>query len=213
MKIYLTRHSKTIWNKEKRLQGRKDSCLLEEGIENAYALKSYLDDNHMRFDYIYSSPIIRAYKTAQILFDNQHIIKDDRLMEMNFGDFEGRKIADILKTDYQLYSDLWDCPERFTKIPHGESYDDVIKRVNSFLHDLESLDKDASIFIVTHGMYFIVLLATMLHLDKKDYVKINQQVVEGCSLTLVEYDGDYQLKSYNQCDFLPHVTKNNTFKK
>ena len=54
-------------------------------------------------------------------------------------------------------------------------------------------------------MFFIVLLACMFHLDKKDYVTINQKVVEGCSLTLVEYDGDYTLKFYNQHDYLPHV--------
>ena len=41
MKIYLTRHSKTAWNQEKRLQGRCDSPLTQEGEENAKALKDY----------------------------------------------------------------------------------------------------------------------------------------------------------------------------
>lgn len=213
MKIYLTRHSKTIWNQEKRLQGRKDSPLLKEGIENAYALKKFLLEKNMHFDYIYSSPILRAYKTAEIIFGNASLIKDDRLMEMNFGDFEGRKISDILETDYDIYHCLWDCPEQFTRIPHGESYDEVIARAQSFLDDLKTLDQNASVFIVTHGMFFIVLLALMLHLDKKDYTQINQQVVEGCSLTLVDYQNDFQLEFYNQCNYLPYVTKNNSFKK
>ena len=42
MKIYLTRHSKTAWNQEKRLQGRCDSPLTQEGEENAKALKDYI---------------------------------------------------------------------------------------------------------------------------------------------------------------------------
>lgn len=205
MKIYLTRHSKTIWNEEKRLQGRCDSPLSLDGIENAKALKKYLEESQMQFDYIYSSPILRAYHTATLLFDEKEIIKDDRLMEMNFGVLEGRKISDILQTDYELYHNLWYHPEKFTRIPEGESYDDVIFRAQSFLDDLKKLDQKSSVFIVTHGMFFIILLAIMLHLEKKDFVKINQKVVEGCSLTLIEYQDDYQLISYNQHDFLPHV--------
>ena len=187
MKIYLTRHSKTLWNQEKRLQGRLDSPLTQEGIENAQALKKYLHDSHLKFDYIYTSPILRAYHTASLLFDENKLIQDERLMEMNFGDFEGRKIADIHLTDH-------------------ESYDDVIARVNSFLNDLTKLPSQSQVLIVTHGMYFIIMLAVMLHLERKDFIRINQKVVEGCSLTCVEYDGqDYHVLSYNQHDYLPHV--------
>ena len=53
MKIYLTRHSKTAWNQEKRLQGRCDSPLTQEGEENAKALKDYIQT--IPFDCIYSS--------------------------------------------------------------------------------------------------------------------------------------------------------------
>lgn len=206
MKIYLTRHSKTVWNQEKRLQGRCDSPLTPEGIENAKALKHYLDQSQLSFDYIYSSPIQRAYQTALLLFDKSQIIQDDNLVEMNFGVFEGRRIADILKTDGELYNHLWHHPEQFTRIPEGESYDEVIKRAQYFLNQLKQLDGNSNVLVVTHGMYFIVLLATMLGLDRKDYVRINQKVVEGCSLTLVEEtNGHYELIKYNQCDYLPHI--------
>lgn len=213
MKIYLTRHSKTVWNQEKRLQGRCDSPLTPEGIENANALKKYLNESHLHFDYIYSSPITRAFQTASLLFEKNKIIQDQRLVEMNFGIFEGRKIPDILKTDYELYHNLWHHPELFTCIPQGESYDEVVLRVQSFLDDLSNLEKDSSVFIVTHGMYFIVLLATMLGLERKDFIKINQKVVEGCSLTIVEASKNkYQLLMYNDTHYLPHVA-NTSFSK
>lgn len=206
MKIYLTRHSKTVWNQEKRLQGRCDSPLTPEGIENAKALKHYLDQSQLNFDHIYSSPIQRAYQTATLLFDESQIVQDENLVEMNFGIFEGRKISDILKTDGELYNQLWHHPEEFTRIPQGESYDEVRSRAQCFLNQLKQQDKDSTILVVTHGMYFIVLLATMLGLDKKDYIRINQKVVEGCSLTLVEeVNGSYELIKYNQCDYLPYV--------
>lgn len=207
IKIYLTRHSKTEWNQEKRLQGHCDSPLTQEGIENAKALKNYLKQLDLHFDAIYSSPIKRAYHTAYILFPDEYIIQDIRLMEMNFGDFEGRKIEDILKDDKELYDNLWNHPEKFTRIPNGESYNGVIVRAQSFLAELENLPQGSTVMIVTHGMFFIVLLACMLGLDKKDWIQINQKVVEGCSLTFVEYENKFVLKDYNLCHFLPYISQ------
>lgn len=208
MKIYLTRHSKTLWNEEKRLQGRKDSPLTAEGIENAYALKEHLKSFH--FDYIYSSPIYRAFHSASILFDKE-IIKDDRLMEMDFGDFEGKYISELLTEE--LYQDLWHNPGKFTKIQNGESYEDVIMRAQLFIDDLKTLDDDVNVIIVTHGMFFIVLLATMLGYSKKDFIKFNQNVVLGCSLTCVSYkNNEFKLEYYNDISFLPHV-KQESFNK
>lgn len=208
MYIYLTRHSKTVWNQEKRLQGHQDSPLTKEGIENAKALKKYIQDHQIHFDYIFSSPIQRAYQTALLIDD--HIIQDDRLKEMNFGIFEGQKISELIVREDHLYNDLWHHPDIFTAIPNGESYDEVIERAQSFLDDLKKYDKDSHILIVTHGMFFIIVLALMIGLDKKDFTKINQRVVEGCSLTLVqEKDNNYHIVYYNQCEFLPYISNIN----
>ena len=63
--IYLTRHGQTLWNIEKRLQGRDNSPLTEEGIERAAELRDRIKDIHI--DIIYSSPIERALTTANII--------------------------------------------------------------------------------------------------------------------------------------------------
>lgn len=63
MKIYITRHSKTLWNQEKRLQGWQDSPLTDEGVEDAKLLKQRLQS--LKIDYCYSSPIGRAKKLAK----------------------------------------------------------------------------------------------------------------------------------------------------
>ena len=208
MKIYITRHSKTKWNEEKRLQGRKDSPLTDVGKDNAIALKKYLET--FSFDYIYSSPIDRAYHTTQILFDNQ-IIKDDRLMEMNFGDFEGRCISELLNE--KLYHDLWHNPGEFTRINNGESYEEVIERAKSFIHDLTLLPDESNVMIVTHGMFFIVLLSTMLGYKKSEFTILNQNVVLGCSLTCVGFENNqFNLEFYNDTSFLKYV-KNEVFNK
>lgn len=203
MKIYLTRHSQTLWNQEKRLQGRLDSPLTKQGKDNAKALYAYINDK--RFDAIYSSPILRAYQTAQIIFPHQTIIQEPLLMEMNFGDFEGCFISKL--ANEKLYYQLWHEPENFTCIPHGESYEEVMSRADQFIQQIKKHNVQDCIFVITHGMFFIVLLARMLGYKKKDFTKLNQKVVEGCSLTCVNYEnGEFTLEFYNECSYLPYIS-------
>ena len=93
MKIYITRHSLTAWNEEKRLQGWKDSPLTKQGKEDALKLGEYMKTIHI--DQVYSSPLLRAKSTARLIFKNENIIEDSRLKEMNFGDYEGEYIQDL----------------------------------------------------------------------------------------------------------------------
>ena len=72
MKIYITRHSLTTWNEEKRLQGWKNSDLTKQGLEDAKRLGNYL--KNQSFDGIYSSPLKRAKETAQLIFPNNKVI-------------------------------------------------------------------------------------------------------------------------------------------
>lgn len=89
MILYVIRHGETKWNVERRLQGRSDVELNEYGIYLAKVTAEALKD--VNFDVIYSSPLIRAYKTAEIIKGdrNINIITDDRLKEMSFGIYEG----------------------------------------------------------------------------------------------------------------------------
>ena len=73
MKIYVTRHSLTLWNEEKRLQGWKDSPLTKQGINDAEKLGEYIKD--YQIDQIYSSPIERAYQTSLHIFPNKYLPK------------------------------------------------------------------------------------------------------------------------------------------
>ena len=130
MKIFITRHSKTLWNQEKKLQGWKDSPLTKEGINDALLLKKRIKD--ISIDYCYSSRINRAKQTSEILFD--HVILDDRLKEMNFGIYEGKNIAELLNDEQ--YDDLWNHPDDDTRLPGGESYKEVQKRLLDFIDEI-----------------------------------------------------------------------------
>ena len=87
--LYIMRHGKTEWNQQHKLQGRTDIPLNDEGRKMAEAAHTeYLD---VHFDVCYTSPLIRAKETAEIVLRDRNvpIITDDRLVEMSFGCYEG----------------------------------------------------------------------------------------------------------------------------
>ncbi|MBP5726927.1 MAG: histidine phosphatase family protein, partial [Clostridia bacterium] len=87
--LYIIRHGKTDWNVRHKMQGRTDIPLNEEGRQMAEAAREEYRDIH--FDICFSSPLIRAKETAEILLRDRNIpiLTDDRLLEMSFGRFEG----------------------------------------------------------------------------------------------------------------------------
>ena len=65
MELYIVRHGETLWNREKRLQGREDIELSENGRKVARLTGEALMDT--RIDKIFSSPLKRAYETACLI--------------------------------------------------------------------------------------------------------------------------------------------------
>lgn len=149
--IYLTRHGKTVWNLEKRLQGFGDSKLTEEGINQAKELSERIKD--MDIDAIYASPIKRAYETANIIKGEKDIdlIVDDRLKEINFGEYEGSTEEELLKEGRGKEIAAIFGGQMNVKAPAGESLSDLYERVKEFLEEILIKQEGKSILIVTHG--------------------------------------------------------------
>ena len=106
--LYIIRHGQTDWNVEHKLQGRTDIPLNENGRKMAVeAHEKYKD---IKIDICYSSPLSRAYETAQTVLEgrNVQIIRDDRLMEMSFGKYEGLK--DVLNMPEHSVYKLFNNP-------------------------------------------------------------------------------------------------------
>lgn len=103
--LYLIRHGETKWNKLGKFQGSKDISLSEDGISQARYLAKRLDGN---FDYIYTSPLIRAKKTAEIISEKSKVVPIifPDMREINYGDWEGLTISEI-KSSYSNEFKLW----------------------------------------------------------------------------------------------------------
>lgn len=192
MKIYITRHSLTQWNEEKRLQGWQDSPLTEQGQQDAKKLGEFV--KNIPIDHIYSSPIERAYQTARLAFPEREIIKDERLKEMNFGDYEGMLITSLRQN--KEYHDLWYHPEPERCLQNGETYQHIVDRLRDFIEEKYHQDPQQTIFVTIHGMLFTILHGIVLNLPIQRFHEINQEIVRGCSLSLVEYDGQSFVVDY-----------------
>lgn len=149
MHLYLVRHGQTDWNIKKQSQGVADIELNATGIAQAEELAQEIQRRGLKFDFIYSSPLRRAKKTAEIITGNRKdIIFDDRLIERDYGELEG-KVVDwgALGVD-----DL--SIRQNTNIYNIEPIRTVLSRAESFLADLKSRythQPDAQILIVAHG--------------------------------------------------------------
>ena len=97
MKIYLIRHGETALNAKGVMQGRLDEPLNENGRNLAVLTGRGM--RGIRFDACISSPLSRAVETAELVLresGNRLPIRfDERLLEMDFGDIEARKISEM----------------------------------------------------------------------------------------------------------------------
>lgn len=138
--IYIVRHGQTVYNVVGRYGGRIDVPLNENGINQAYELRDLL--KNIKFDYVFSSPLKRALETAEIICNND-IIKDDRLIERNNGDLEGK-----LKTEIDEFPDFNDPNETRYNI---ENIVDFRNRIYDFFNEIKNQYRGKDVLVVTHA--------------------------------------------------------------
>jgi len=139
--IYVVRHGQTDWNSIGRMQGSTDIPLNDAGVEQAKNAAKELAS--IKFDAVFSSPLKRARKTCEIIWDGK-INFDDRLKERHYGDFEGQEYASIPREE------LWDIKKNLT-IGGIEKLSDLEKRVFSFFDDILKKHSGETILVVCHA--------------------------------------------------------------
>lgn len=127
-----------------------DSSLAPEGLRQAQKLAERLKDE--KIDAIYCSPMKRCQQTAEPIakiLDQKPII-DDRLKEVEWGDFDGKSAEEVRVAVEKLPKDYLDTYQYDFHRFNGESYKDVEKRIYDFLSDLSS-QTYKRVLVVTHG--------------------------------------------------------------
>jgi probable phosphoglycerate mutase len=141
--IGLVRHGPTQWNAQGLIQGSIDAPLSEEGLEKMRRLKAPPPFDRAR---VYASPMLRARQTAEAMGLAAPVL-DARLVEQNWGRWEGLSLAEIRAKD---------GADAFTRAglklafrpPGGESVAEVHERVQAFLADASRQPGDA--LVIAH---------------------------------------------------------------
>ncbi len=153
--IYLLRHGETVWNREGRIQGRRDSPLTRAGIAQAEAMGRTLRGEiggDPRAWAIVASPLGRAWQSAAIVAEilglaPEAIAREPRLAEMGFGAWEGLTYQEVEAAEPGAVArrarDQWQF-----RPPGGESYADLSARVAPWVAALEDR---AKLIAVCHG--------------------------------------------------------------
>ncbi|MFC4665235.1 alpha-ribazole phosphatase family protein [Falsiporphyromonas endometrii] len=145
MKVYLVRHTSVVWDGNQICYGNTDVDVNPTFEEEAEPTKKMLSS--LSFDAVFTSPLKRAVKLADYC-GFAEAVRDDRLKEMNFGDWEGQTWAQIIPKGKSI-NDFFDYFIEH-QIPNGESLQMQQKRVVEFLEEKKRLGLK-SILIFCHG--------------------------------------------------------------
>jgi len=183
--ICLLRHGETAYNAEgNKYSGRTDIPLTERGILQAERMNDLLKE--YTFDYIFSSPLKRARLTAEIASGAPEKVKiDERLIEIDFGQWEGKTSIDFIKEDPESWQNWLSDPAAFAAGRTGETGQKVIQRLENFYNELLDKYDGKTILIVGHNGINRLFLSQQLGMPLKNYRKIVQ---ENSALTLITLD-------------------------
>lgn len=186
MNIFFVRHGETAWNKARRFQGQSDIPLNDYGRELAVATREGLGG--LLFQAVYSSPLIRAKETAEIITKGQNvpIIEDERIKEIAFGTGEGSYIEEIRSCpDSEMYHFLCN-PEQYIPPEGGETLSEMVKRCESFVREvLIPAEKECeNVLVVAHGA---LIRGMICYIEKIPFQEFwERKPHKNCAVTIFE---------------------------
>lgn len=185
MRLYIIRHGETDWNKARKVQGRADIPLNAYGRHLAEETAEGMKD--VQIDLAYTSPLIRARETAEIVLAGRKIpLKEcEQIQEIGFGTNEGLNCT--TEAGKQFSWSFFKDTGNYVPAEGGESVQDLIKRTGMFLEKLTNDPElqDKNILLSTHGAAMTALLNNIRgNLKTEDFWKRNVPV--NCAVTTVE---------------------------
>ena len=195
----IVRHGETLWNREHRIQGQRDSALSSVGEHQAHATAERLRGR--RSARLVSSDLGRTLQTARPIAASTGLAleTDSRLRERSFGVFEGLTRDQIEALDAQAFA-RWQTRDPAYAMQGGESLIGLCARVRDSLESIAS-ETTGSVIIVTHGgvLDAIYRLAANLALDApRSWQLLNSSINE------IEIDGrSWRLGAWGDVAHLP----------
>ena len=172
--LAVIRHGPTEWNELGKIQGRTDIPLSERGKRVIQQLQ--LPDFISEIDWI-TSPLSRAIETGKLLGITKMLI-DDRLVETNWGDWEGQVLWD-LRAKYG--QEMLDNEKRGLDLtpPGGESPRQVCQRLQPLLFEIATSHQKKLIGAITHKgvIRSLLSLATGWDMSEKPPIRLDWKAI------------------------------------
>ena len=202
-RIILVRHGETKWNVEEIFRGRADIELNDVGVRQAELLADYFTET--RIEAVYSSPLQRALKTAEIVAQrhNLEVKITSGLEDMDFGVWQGLSLSEVRDKFPVLFVQWQSQPDR-VKIPGAESFA-VIRQKSLAVVDEVIASYDGTVILVSHRVVNKILICALLGLDDSPFWKIRQ---DNCGITTFTYHGDqFVLDEHNNTSCLQSLRR------
>lgn len=165
--LYIVRHGLTEWNAKGLAQGETDIPLNSVGIKQAHSLRVSFED--IKFDAVFSSDLIRAKKTAEIIaMEKKLAIETTRMLrERRYGKLDGKPYQMLNKLN-ETWTRL-SKKARLTYRPYSgyETDKEIISRLITFLREISVVYLGKTVLVVCHGGIMRVLLN---HLSEETYL-------------------------------------------
>jgi broad specificity phosphatase PhoE len=203
IEIILVRHGETDWNIAEVFRGRIDIELNETGRKQAELLSEYLKDSNISA--IYSSPLKRAFKTAEIIASHHSLDVEiaPGLIDFDYGEWQGLS-HEVVKDLYKELYFEWNKNPHQVKMPAGESLNDVRGRVSSVIDSIVTRN-EGTIVLVAHRVVNKVLICFLLGLDNSHFWNIKQ---DACGITTFTCENKrFVLIKHNDISFLGLMPK------
>lgn len=201
-KIIIVRHAQAEGNIKRYFQGHTDGPISEGGFAQLDALAARFES--IDFQAIYSSPLKRAYMTAEACNRRLKlpIHTDERLMEINGGVLEGVPWADFPKL-YPEQAKFWDSAPHLFRPEGGESVPEVIARMSAAVCDIAARHEGETVVVATHGCAIRCLMSWAKGLPAE---RINEVAWwDNTAIGIIEItDGNPKLLEENDCG---HITE------
>ena len=161
MNLYVMRHGKTTWNEKGITQGRRKVRLSKSGAEHVE--KVAREYKNFDFDVIVCSPLVRTMQTARIMnqYHSKKIVKDEGIVEIGQGVFEGKKKTGLSQYDQFL-------KKARPKECGMESFEECYERLKKFLNGIKTKYNYQNVLLITHDVC-ASLIENIILKKKKDF--------------------------------------------
>lgn len=199
-RIILVRHGQTEWNRIERFRGRIDVPLNTTGVWQANQTGQWISQR-WKVTAVYASPLGRAMATAEAIarLCNRPVQPHEGLIDLNFGDWQGKTPAEVQEQWPELYA-AWIAQPATVRLPGGESLEDLRLRTNRLLAEIIECHPQETVALVGHTDVNRSILLNILGLPTNQIWQLRQS---NCAINLIDWlEGKFILVSMNETGHL-----------